>query len=291
MPLHESSECIPWTVAVTTECLAIVILNIITIIVFVKQRQLKRRSTYLIIHLAIVDLLVGAVSGPVYIYWLGSFCDLWELALTSDSHRKLLNILLQRFPFASLLNLAAISLERVHATLCPFRHRLIQKWVYGVMIIVIWFTNITVALIERATSSGIFYFTSFLFFLFIISVSYISIFIKVHLSRSLPRHGAAAARERKLTSILFMVTLTSLFMWFPSVIQTGMYIFSFPLLINSFWVPYFQIIMVALYLANSLINPIVYAMRMPELRQGIKQIILRMTPNHINPGEIPLRDF
>ncbi|KAL9979685.1 hypothetical protein ACROYT_G017385 [Oculina patagonica] len=62
-----ASDCIPWLVVLTTECLAIVILNIITIIVFVKQRKLQRRSTYLIIHLAIVDLLVGAVSGPLQI--------------------------------------------------------------------------------------------------------------------------------------------------------------------------------------------------------------------------------
>ena len=60
-----ASQCIPWLVVLVTECLAIVIFNTITIIVFVKQRQLQRRSTYLIIHLTIVDLLVGAVSGPL----------------------------------------------------------------------------------------------------------------------------------------------------------------------------------------------------------------------------------
>jgi len=60
-----ASECIPWLVVLIPECLAIVILNIITIIVFVKQLQ----STYLIIHLAIVDLLAGAVSGPLNVYY------------------------------------------------------------------------------------------------------------------------------------------------------------------------------------------------------------------------------
>ena len=59
-----NSDCIPWLAVHILECLTIVILNIITIIAFMKQRQLQRRSTYLIIHLAIVDLLVGAVSGP-----------------------------------------------------------------------------------------------------------------------------------------------------------------------------------------------------------------------------------
>ncbi|KAL9979688.1 hypothetical protein ACROYT_G017388 [Oculina patagonica] len=72
-----ASDCIPWLVLLITECLAIVILNIITIIVFVKQRQLHRRGTYLIIHLAIVDLLVGAVSGPLQIENYMIYCDLW----------------------------------------------------------------------------------------------------------------------------------------------------------------------------------------------------------------------
>ena len=79
-PFSSASECIPWLVVLIIECLAIVILNIITIAVFVKKkRQLQRRSTYLIIHLAIVDVLVGAVSGPLQIEikmeWL---CPLWN---------------------------------------------------------------------------------------------------------------------------------------------------------------------------------------------------------------------
>ena len=59
-----ASQCISWFVVLITECLATVILNIITIIVFVKQRQLQRRSTYLIIHLAFVDFLVGGNTSP-----------------------------------------------------------------------------------------------------------------------------------------------------------------------------------------------------------------------------------
>ena len=67
-----NSQCIPW--------LVVAILNIITIVVFVeKKRQLQRRSTYLIIHLAIVDLLVGVVSGPLQIeHRMATFCNLWK---------------------------------------------------------------------------------------------------------------------------------------------------------------------------------------------------------------------
>ena len=81
MFLLPPSECIPWLVVVIIDYLAIVTLNIITITVLVKQRQLQRRSTYLIIHLAIVDLLVGAVSGPLSVYFgnIGYDCGLWKV--------------------------------------------------------------------------------------------------------------------------------------------------------------------------------------------------------------------
>ena len=73
------SQCIPWFVVLITEFLATAIFNIITIIVFVKQRQLQRRSTYLIIHLAFVDFLVGAIPGPLSLAGrMPTFCHLWK---------------------------------------------------------------------------------------------------------------------------------------------------------------------------------------------------------------------
>ena len=79
-PLYSASQCIPWLVVLIMECLAIVILNIITIVVFIKKkRQLQRRSVYLIIHLAMVDLLAGAVSGPLQIEnRMSQVCPLWN---------------------------------------------------------------------------------------------------------------------------------------------------------------------------------------------------------------------
>ena len=124
----------------STERLTVVILNLLTIIVFVKQRQLQIQSKYLIIHQAIVDLLVGLVYGPLMNEWSGSFnCDLWEYNRNDITLLSILELVLglqvyQVFP----LNLAVISLERVHATFRPFEHRFIKKWVYGVMIIIIW---------------------------------------------------------------------------------------------------------------------------------------------------------
>ena len=128
-PFCSASECIPWLVVLIIECLAIVILNIITIVVFVKKKcRLQRRSTYLIIHLAIVDLLVGAVSGPLNIEErIAWFCPLWKIRRMTSWSYHLSFAFVNLFSFTSLTNLIAVSLERLHATFCPFRHRSMRK--------------------------------------------------------------------------------------------------------------------------------------------------------------------
>ena len=132
-----NSDSIPWLVVLILECLAIVILNIITIIVFVKQRQLQRRSTYLIIHLAMVDLLVGAVSGPLQIHKHLTAFDGWYYGASNNIWSSYVRFaVLHLFSFTSLVNLVFISLERLHATFRPFQHRFVKKWIYGVIITV-----------------------------------------------------------------------------------------------------------------------------------------------------------
>ena len=139
-PFSSASQCIPWLVVLIIECLAIVILNIITIVVFVKKkRQLQRRSTYLIIHLAIVDLLVGAVSGPLQIeIRVARFCPQWNYRRETTWSHHISFAFVHLFSFTSLTNLIAISLERLHSTFCPFRHLFVRKGVPRAVIIVIW---------------------------------------------------------------------------------------------------------------------------------------------------------
>jgi len=57
-----------WLPVFITEFVVIVILNAISIIAFARIRQLRERSTYLIMNLTVIDLLVGAVKGPIYVY-------------------------------------------------------------------------------------------------------------------------------------------------------------------------------------------------------------------------------
>ena len=125
------SRCVPWFTVFITESLAVITLNIITIVVFVKQRQRQRQSTCLIIHLAMVDLMIGAVIGPVRVYEIGNFCDMREHDMRDVTWLPgVKNVLMEIVHLVSISNLSFISLERVHATFRPFKHRFIKKWVY-----------------------------------------------------------------------------------------------------------------------------------------------------------------
>ena len=293
-PFSSASECIPWLVVLIIECLAIVILNIITIAVFVKKkRQLQRRSTYLIIHLAIVDLLVGAVSGPLNIEErIAWFCPLWKIRRMTNWSYHLSFAFVNLFSFTSLTNLIAISLERLHATFCPFRHRFVRKWVYRAIIIVIWL----IAIVREVAQiflweigyfeviNAYLYLPFYAVSLFVICVSYILIVIKVRCSRH-PQFHSRSKRERKLTGTALIVSLVSLLCFLPAMIYAAWTRHSSTYFINV----HIQMAVLVLFLANSLVNPIIYALRMPGFREGLLQVFYRVQDLSNAPANLPLR--
>ena len=295
-PLYSASECIPWLVVLIIECLVIVILNIITVVVFVKKkRQLQRRSTYLIIHLAMVDLLVGVVSGPLQIERkMAWYCPLWKYRQDTLWSYHLSFAFLHLFSFAYLTNLIAISLERLHATFCPFRHRFVRKWVYRAIIIVIWLITIVreVAQIflkgiaDRAVINTYLYILFYAVSLFVICVSYILIAIKVRCSRH-PQFHSRSKRERKLTGTVLIVTLVSLLCFLPAMIYVACLRVSFTCFRNF----HIDKAVLVLFLANSLVNPIIYALRMPGFRKCLLQLVYRVPDLSDGPANLLLRNL
>ena len=294
-PLYSASSCIPWLVVLIIECLAIVILNIITIVVFVKKkRQLQRRSTYLIIHLAIVDLLVGAVSGPLQIeIGMSQLCPLWNYRRKTVWSDRLSFAFLHLFSFTSITNLIAISLERLHATLRPFRHRFVRKWVYRAIIIVIWLIPIVreaaqiLKIFDAVVIDTYLYILFYAVSLFVICVSYILIIIKVRCSRH-PQFHSRSKRERKLTGTALIVSLVSLLCFLPAMIYAGWAGNYSTYFINV----HIHMAVLVLFLANSLVNPIIYARRMPGFREGLLQLVYRVPDlSRIASANLPLRNL
>ena len=183
---------------------------------------------------------------------------------------------------ASVTNLAAISLERTHATFRPFVHRFVKKKIFVAAVVANW-------IIARLTSTiSVFnihpdyvheerhfflisYLSIYSLCLFVIPVTYTSIAVRI-MSGNQPRHHGN--REKKLTKTLFIATVSSLLLTLPYVV-TFFWIFSafsHPLPHNSTW---FQLneFFIFLFSANSLVNPVLYTFRIPEFKRALFSLL------------------
>ena len=175
----------------------------------------------------------------------------------------------------------AISLERLQATFFPFRHRFVRKWVHRAIIIVIWLIPIVrvAALIFLLKIGYVEVINTYLFLLFyavslfVICVSYILVVIKVRCSRHLQFHSRSK-RERKLTGTALIVSLVSLLCCLPASIYVACLRVSFTCFRNF----HIDIAVLVVVSANSIVNPIIYAVRMPGFREGLSQLFYRV-PN------------
>jgi len=292
------SECIPRMTVGLAESVAIVTLNICTIIIFISNRNLRKRSTYLVINLAVIDMFVGLVAAYILFYRPEVHCNLWNWHLTGVGTSIFIGVLISLFVFGSLINITSIALERVHATFCPFNHRVLKKWVYRLIIAFVWVTPrlVTIALRLLVHFDKV-YFVNYSYVIFIsiclliICVSYTSIVIKVRCGAQ-PQHHGATSRERKLTMTLLIVTVVSLLLYLPHVIVVYVVfirnLFDFP----SFSVFYhlFHALWVLLY-SNSLVNPILYAIRMPEYRSALLAPFRKRPQQQRQVAVFPLRDM
>lgn len=293
--IPSESQYIPQLVVFITEYLAINFLNLIAVIEFVKQRQLQRRSTHLVIHLAIIDLLAGAVSGPLDILWVGSVCDLWEY--TQKIHLPSV-VLRAVFPNASLVNLTAISLERAHTTICSFKQCLIKKQVYGVIIISFGLLNqpgqqeVDVSR-SLSLSTILCFFSSFFILFFMTIVSYISVFITVRSNRHMHSNSAAGAREKKIDdyviycdnwifNCLFSIDDTTRCFHVSSLVRQRYYLAA----IITYWKNSSSII------RGHLAHKSYYLCHAgTRTRRNVMEINFRRTSNCSKPSDIPLRQL
>ena len=288
-----SSECIIWLTVFTAESVAIVTVNPLAIILFIKNRNLRTRSMYLVISLTVADMLVGVLGGGFTQFVLPQGCRLIKLNLSSEVSIALRSFDLF-FPIVSLTNIAVISLERFHATFRPFRHRLIKSWVYVVAIVVVWvFPVITLVIrdIEWILIRHHLYLweSHCCLCLIVTFVSYTSILFKFRFGAHPQRHCAAVLRQRKLTVTLFITTLVSLLLLLPYSIlfllvgSTNIFnSLSFP---NSLRLVYS---LRFLFYFNSLVNPILYTIRMPDFKKALLSLFRRHQRENV---AIPLNHY
>ena len=217
--------------------------NLLTVVIFAKNRRLRKRTFYLLFNLAIADFIVGAVAMPYFLYIFGGVYGLWKIHWIFG--QRIVSISIDIFSaFYSIISLVVVSLERLFATFWPVRYRVLHRKVYFIFIALIWvlatfppsihairFQNI----ISRKQQGYIL--IPFILVLFlIICISYVAILIKVRGGTQPQGHGLTE-RNRKLTISLLILTVVSLVTWMPFVIYTAMMTFkeNFAILLNIFY--------------------------------------------------------
>ena len=293
--MFSSSECIIWFAAFLAVAVAIVTVNLLSIILFIKNSNLRTRGTYLVINLTVVDILVGGLC-TVNLLLIDTRigCKTVIVRLPWEGY-MITWFTLYWFPLTSLTNITVISLERMHATFRPFRHRVIKKWVYGVTISVIWVLAgmistalFMLTLFDKEWSHRLFLWQSYCWLcLSIICASNASVTVKICCGAR-PQHHGAARRQRKLTVTLLIMTIVSLLLWLPYAVATFVYyttdsIRSLSLTkrirLNSS--------LLLLFYTNSFVNPVVYTIRMPKFRKALLLLFTRRQRQ--NAAVIPLQ--
>ena len=282
--MFPSSECYAWIVVLMVESVAIVAVNFVTIVVFVKTRGLRRRSMYLVMNLAVADMFVGGFTELISFISTGASCNVWKYNELGN-WLKIIYASELLFPVSSLTTMVAISLQQLHATFYPFRHRVLKNWVYGVTIAVVWLVAASVPAVRlfQITNYYCFWITFTAICLFVVCVAYTCMVMKLQCGTH-PRHHGATNRERKLTMTLFIVTLVSLLVWLPYVISTFLYLTSESFRsLSKLTLLRLNYALIALYYANSLVNPILYAVRMREFRRALALLFRCQQLNQVQP--------
>ena len=254
-----------------TEFLAISIINVITITAFARHRHLRKRSTYLVMNLTVADLLVGVVTGPLFMFYNQEYENDNKVYTWPGS---IICAIAITFPIASQVNLSLISLERLHATLFPFRHCLITRCVYFKIIIACWFTAFTLAFVMRILTHEALHYAWASFnavTLLVLAVCYIIIIVNVQ-SNPHSQHRGAIHKERKLSVTLFIVTGVSVLTILPMALFNSM-----PVDVKIKWFSassdHIFHILIVIYYANSMVNPLVYAIRIREFRNALRNLV------------------
>ena len=253
-----------WSSSFGLLAVLIILGNFFTIWVFHRQRS-RKRSYFLLISLAVADLMVGLFAIPIFIISSTEYSYLrWLVPTSFDAFTGL----------TSIYTLAVISLERMFAIVCPLRHRTLTSRNYIYAIAIPWIAAAVFIAILILHFNGIMKYPSYKIIVLLFQITplltmcaaYFSIWIKRKSTKGIRNHRAA--RESKLANTLFLVTGASLLTWTP-----------FQMINNLSFIEDWRISSTLLYLSkilqfsNSLVNVVIYPLRIPEFKTTLKNII------------------
>ena len=262
---------------ISLECVFILIGNIFTIYVFWTHRKRLKRTSALLINLAVTDLLVG-LTEPIAI---GTMTIPRHFEQESGSiistQDNISSILPTMFSCVSLFSLSIISVERAYAVILPLRHRVTSNKWYICSLFIVWSAGMVVCaafLLHQAKLltylfCQIIVCTMIFVSLIIICGSYLSIRKKLY-SRCPVIHEHRRNDDEqniKLSKTLFIVIAASFVCWLPGTVLYFMYV------AGKWVIPMSVLYSGTLFnIASSFVNPVIYSFRMPIFKEPLGKL-------------------
>ena len=250
-----------WATCFSVMAFLIIVGNTLTIVNLLKKKFCKRPQ-FLLISLAFADLLVGCATTLFVI-------DEYRLLVLSF----VFNMSDMFAGLSSIFHLAVISLERLHATLRPFRHRQLSLKAYWVAIATPWILSLSVGV-------SIFILTWFslimeqkVFIIVIICLTtalLITCFSYLLIWRERRKSTLTSFRQKqeaRFSRTIFLVTAASFMTWIPFLyFNVELYMatrVSRPLPLTVFF------FIKLLHFSNSFVNFVIYIVRFPSYRKAL----------------------
>ena len=258
--------------------------NLLVIVAFYKDplRELRTTANYLLVNLAVADLIMGLVVEPM---WALQYC-VKENDLNKSSYSKAVNVILVLAVQASNLTVLSLTIERYIVLERPLqREAVFSGSAVKISISLIWLTASVISALMipfwKQWGYTLFLFTGIgVFLLFIMLGLNIRMFIIIRkFNKSLLAQGAqptliqpeqayitARKREQQVAKAIFLFYGTFALCWLPSVVIYTINYCGHKIDQHA------RRAVLLLGLFNSALNPVLYTFRMPSFRRAIKRM-------------------
>lgn len=298
---NPSSLSIIATTAITTiACLLTVLLNALVIIAVKKKKQIRSIPIVLMTSLAAVDLLIGAVTQPL-------FCAAGIFRLLNDYETtcilRAMNFFMMHLVLASIYHLTAMAWERYVAITKTIKYKSIVTssrlqmcaiacWVSAA--IPVGPSALSVAGItdtkQRHISQALFIISPQATCLIAITVFYVLIYLETRKRKLIAVPGNPLSQEarnakivRRVAKSTFLLTISLPISFSPAIVL--------PFVLHLLSASRREVVqwVLTLNMLNSLANPILYFYRNPRLRKAVLEMLHMRKPveNHIPRNELP----
>ena len=263
-----NSKEIAWSAAYAVMGFMVVVINTSTLWIFIKTAPLRTRKHVMVINLVVADLLFGAVGLPCSVVYM------LKQSIISYPTYQAVNTF---FKTVSLFTLGVIAVERMHAIVWPLRHRVLNNRVYKIALAVIWVLSAVVTTATTFYEIGLLKMTLLYDLLvplviitvtIIIMVCYVSIWIAVR-RRKHHKLGNAHKQDKALAVTLLLVAGAFLVCWGIPLLY---FCISRLKICQNCLQPSIKVLRSArlIFAVQSMINPIIYCLRLPEFKASLK---------------------